>query len=43
MVRKDKESRGGGVTVLVRDDLQARQFELDSPLEAVGIEVEILG
>lgn len=40
--RKYRESPGGGVAVLVGNDLQVRQVELDSPIEAVEIEVKIL-
>lgn len=31
--KKDRQARGGGVAVLIRNDLQARQVDLDSPLE----------
>lgn len=41
--RKDRDSRGGGVAVLVRKNLQARQVEVVSTIEAIGAEVELRG
>lgn len=41
--RKDRQARGGWVAILVRKGLQANQVELDSTLEAVGIELEFRG
>lgn len=39
--RKDRQSRGVVVAVLVRINLQARQIEIDCQLQVVGVEVEI--
>lgn len=41
--RRGRGAKGGGVAVLVKNDMQAKRLELASELEVVGVEVEIGG
>lgn len=43
MFRKDRDGRGGGVAILVRNYIPARKVNLKSKMEAVGVEVELSG
>lgn len=41
--RKDQEGKGGGVAVFVRNNIPARQVDLEGEMEAVAVEVELSG
>ncbi|HBH7445490.1 TPA: hypothetical protein KWZ19_005116, partial [Escherichia coli] len=41
--RKDRITLGGGVAVLVKNGIQARQIDVVTGIEAVGVEIEIKG